>query len=940
MSSLERPVRVPRLRAAGRLVAALVIGAAALALPVLAYHFTRGPGPVAAQVAPPPVPEARVARELARVRVPLAARQAEHGIPVLTYHGVAEQGGPYAVTPEDFAEQMAALDRAGYHTVSMAQFDRWQRGLPVKLPRAPILITFDDGIKSVWIHADRVLAQHHFAATMFVITGRVGTHKPYYLSWPELERMNNSGRWSLESHTDDGHRKVLIGPAGKQGAFLTHRMWLPDQRRLETMAEFRTRLSDDLAASVRQLRDHGVPTVGAFAFPFSTSDFPTNDPRAPEALREIVERRFTTIVDNVSTSSSIPFHAGKRYLPRIEILRNEGTRGLLTKLARARPLAPQLPPPGKESVYSWLDRGSVASADLLLQDRWKLPRYAPVAIRHLTWHEDPFGEQYWRFGFYGLRPLADLLWAFRTTGDTRYRDKLLAITRSLIDADDARRDRRRSGLDRKTWDYKYGAAIRTLVLVNIQTKLRQTGDLPRDVDHGIGRMLVRLGSFLSEGRNFDVGNNHGFGEATALIMLAVNHPNLPHAAHWRAQAGRRLQALIVRNVDAGGVQVERSPFYHFYVLRLATELTEWARRSGVTLPASFVRQTERMVRYATFVTQPDGTIPLQGSSVEMDVSKLDPQVFAALGERFGQFEYARTGGLSGIRPRERNVRFEPSGDGILRSGWGTAEDNKRSTHMTFNVGAYRTAHAHHDALAVTYFSAGHSLLVDSGLFTYDPGPWSTFFRSTPAHNTVSVDGQDQRRGPVHPGLMTQGPGWSYQSGSQALLAGGSQQRRSVVLLRRDLALVLDDVVADRERDIVQHWHLWPDASLRRQGALGIQASESDKPQLALWEATTGQTELEDRSGERDPIQGWYSDRYGVKRPDHALAYRTRAQHVRYATLIGSGAFAGARGAVRFTWVDDHRLVARACVDGSAWEVVVREQARPGERVAVRKVRGC
>ncbi|HEX5925953.1 MAG TPA: hypothetical protein VFY45_19140, partial [Baekduia sp.] len=64
MRSLERPPRVPRLRAAGRLAAALVIGAAALALPVLAYHFTRGPGPVAAQVAPPSVPEARVAREL------------------------------------------------------------------------------------------------------------------------------------------------------------------------------------------------------------------------------------------------------------------------------------------------------------------------------------------------------------------------------------------------------------------------------------------------------------------------------------------------------------------------------------------------------------------------------------------------------------------------------------------------------------------------------------------------------------------------------------------------------------------------------------------------------------------------------------------------------------------------------------------------------------
>jgi peptidoglycan/xylan/chitin deacetylase (PgdA/CDA1 family) len=925
---------------AWRIGGALLIGLVALALPALAYHLSSGPGPVAKQDAPPAVAGQRVAREVARVRTALDARQAERGIPVLTYHGVAEQGGPYAVTPEDFAEQMAALDRAGYHTVSMAQFDRWQRGLDVALPSAPILITFDDGIKSVWIHADRILAQHHFKATMFVITGRVGTHAPYYLSWPEIERMRDSGRWSLESHTDDGHRTVPIGPSGKSGAFLTHRMWLDGPRRLETMAEFRKRLSDDLARSVAELRRHGAGPVGAFAFPFSTSDFPTNDPRAPAALKEIVQRRFTTVVDNVSTSSSIPPNAGKRYLPRIEILRGQGPRGLLAKLARARPLAPQLPPPGKESVYSWLERGDVAAADLLLADRWKLPRYAPVTIRRLTWREDPYGEQYWRFGFYGLRPLTDLLWAFRTTGDVRYRDKLLAITRSFVAADDARRDRRRSGLDRRTWDYKYGAAIRTLVLVDVQAKLRQTGDLPRDVDAGIDRALRRLGAFLAEGRNFDVGNNHGFGEATAQIVLAANHPSMPGAARWRVQAGRRLSALIDRNVDAGGVQVERSPFYHFYVLRLASELTEWARRSAVELPAEFLRRTESMVRYATFVTRPDGTIPLQGSSVAMDVSKLDPEVFAALGERFGEFEYARTGGLSGTRPRERNVRFLPSGDGILRSGWGTAEDDKRSTHMTFNVGPYRTAHAHHDALAVTYYGAGRPLLVDSGLFTYEHGTWFDYFKSTAAHNTITVDGRDQRRGPVRAGLLAQGPGWSYQSGSQALLQGGTEQRRSVVLLGRDVALVLDDVLADRERDVAQHWHLWPDATLRRRGALGALATESGKPQLGLWEATTGATTLEDRSGDTAPIQGWYSSLYGKKRPAHALAYRTRAQRVRFATLIGSGRFAAAKGSVRFAWVDDHRLDARVCAGGRAWQVVVREQARPGERVAVRRTRGC
>ncbi|HWI71826.1 MAG TPA: polysaccharide deacetylase family protein, partial [Baekduia sp.] len=401
--------RVPvRVRVA-RALLAIALAAAAVAAPIVAWHLTKGPGPIAKQHKVPPVVEAGVTRALDATLPQLRAAQARRGVPVLTYHDVGGVGGQYSITPEQFAAQMEALDRAGYHTISLAQFDRWQAGDKPRLPPRPILITFDDSIKSAWVDADPILARHGFRATMFAITGRLSTHQPYYLSWEELQRMASGGRWDVGSHTRDGHTQIVTTPHGRRGAYLTHLEWRPERGRLETLAEYRKRVSEDLAGSMDDLRDHGIRPASAFAFPFSASKFPTNDPRVPDTLSQLVMGRFHVVMDNTPGAASIPASAGRRYLSRIEIVGKTSTQGLLDRLGAAKPLTPVQPPSGKETVFDFLDVGSVARADLLLKDQFQLPRYKAVTIHHITWEEDPYREVYWRFNFYGLQPTVDLL---------------------------------------------------------------------------------------------------------------------------------------------------------------------------------------------------------------------------------------------------------------------------------------------------------------------------------------------------------------------------------------------------------------------------------------------------------------------------------------------------------------------------------------------------
>jgi peptidoglycan/xylan/chitin deacetylase (PgdA/CDA1 family) len=83
-------------------------------------------------------------------------------VPILMYHVIdsTPPGAPFPglyVTPALFAQQMHALQAAGYHAVTMDQmWDNWQDGTPLP-PGKPIVISFDNGYESQKLYALPVL---------------------------------------------------------------------------------------------------------------------------------------------------------------------------------------------------------------------------------------------------------------------------------------------------------------------------------------------------------------------------------------------------------------------------------------------------------------------------------------------------------------------------------------------------------------------------------------------------------------------------------------------------------------------------------------------------------------------------------------------------------------------------------------------------------------
>lgn len=122
--------------------------------------------------------------------------------PILMYHRVTDQAPAlrYAVTVDNFRAQMQRLADAGYQTITVSELTNVIREGGT-LPAKPVVITFDDGFLDVYENAFPIMQELGFTATMYIITGTLGTDKAYgYVQEEELRALANAG-WEIGSHS-------------------------------------------------------------------------------------------------------------------------------------------------------------------------------------------------------------------------------------------------------------------------------------------------------------------------------------------------------------------------------------------------------------------------------------------------------------------------------------------------------------------------------------------------------------------------------------------------------------------------------------------------------------------------------------------------------------------------------------------------------------------
>ncbi len=138
-------------------------------------------------------------------------------VPILMYHhlGVAPAGvrSPALwVRPARFAEQVRALRRAGYQAVTLGRVWRAWSGIgSLKLPRRPVVLTFDDGYADQVTHALPVLARERWPGvlnlTVDFLPGMGGV--------PAVQRLL-AARWEIDSHSLSHADLTTLDPAALQ----------------------------------------------------------------------------------------------------------------------------------------------------------------------------------------------------------------------------------------------------------------------------------------------------------------------------------------------------------------------------------------------------------------------------------------------------------------------------------------------------------------------------------------------------------------------------------------------------------------------------------------------------------------------------------------------------------------------------------------------------
>jgi len=540
---------------------------------------------------------------------------------------------------------------------------------------------------------------------------------------------------------------------------------------------------------------------------------------------------------------------------------------------------------GEESAYAEMDEGEEATAQDLLGNVWPARGYPlPYLEWPLTWQEDPYHEAYWEFYFYGLRPEATLLYEWETTANSAYLEKLIAILRSYVAYDATRPE------DIVTFDNDHTSAYRTMELINFYVKLKLADVLPKDLEAGLARSLQKLGVFLAEAKHFEADYNHGFNEGIALLLLADNFPHMPRAASWRLLALERLQEMLSNTIDADGVEVENSPFYQVYVLGLVYQLAHWAKRYEPTLAVPYSEAATKMLRYTADVTQPNGYLPMLGATATTYMPSQDPNVYGPMAAADPEFDFAYTRGAHGTPPPDGTVLFPISGLFLMRSPLGPVANLQNQTFVTFNSGTYRTSHSDLDAMGMTMYSNGSTLLPTSGLYTYTEEPYLEYFHGTRSHNTVVVDGKDQAEGSAQAGSYGSASGSTWASGVSGLYAGVTHHR-TIVVLRQGLTLVQDALTSSSSHNYAQTWHMAPGSNVSSSGADTYVTNAAGQPTLTIRQADPAGMTEQSVFGATDPIQGWYSNGYGSKQPAWALEDTRTGAGALFTTLLAAGPYA-------------------------------------------------
>lgn len=257
----------------------------------------------------------------------------------------------------------------------------------------------------------------------------------------------------------------------------------------------------------------------------------------------------------------------------------------------------------------------------------------------------------------------------------------------------------------------YVVAVRLWAFCGLYEPLVAGSDIEEEFVSDVGVH----GRYLSLMTEDHLGGNHLLTDLKALIGVGV----FLDSGRLIGFGRRRLEAELRKQILPDGGHFERSPSYHEHVRHDLMDLEALLLAAGEPLPPSLRPALDQMATWTGLVRSPTGSLPLLNDGFATSA----PGTKEAAG--------------STSKPDRATTVLADSG---------LVHEHRGPWDLLALVGAAGPeslpGHAHAHTLSFLLWVDGHPLLVDTGTSTYEPGERRRFERSTRAHNTVTIDGQD------------------------------------------------------------------------------------------------------------------------------------------------------------------------------------------------------
>lgn len=122
-------------------------------------------------------------------------------VPILLYHRLGpEVADSMTVKTAVFASHLEYLQANGYTVIPLRRLIAYIAGEAPPPPAHSVVITADDGHKSVFTDMFPLVKRYHIPITLFIYPSAISNAK-YAMTWQQLREMQDSGLVDIQSHT-------------------------------------------------------------------------------------------------------------------------------------------------------------------------------------------------------------------------------------------------------------------------------------------------------------------------------------------------------------------------------------------------------------------------------------------------------------------------------------------------------------------------------------------------------------------------------------------------------------------------------------------------------------------------------------------------------------------------------------------------------------------